>query len=393
MKKGSRILIVDDNPVNRELLSHHIANHPEYEPYTAEDGQGALTLVRETTVLPDLILLDVMMPDMDGYEVAKRLKKSKKTRDIPIVFITALDDIESKIKAFENGGVDYISKPFHKDELLARVTAQVRLKRLSDELKARNKELHELNQELETKKRELEHLNNQKNQFIGVVAHDLRNPITVIMGTGDLLKMKLSNVLNENHLKYLTMINSSSLFMLNLINDLLDIQMIEAGKLTLQARWTDMVGLVRRCVELSNFLSEYKNIRIHFDYTENQIELFVDPSKMEQVLNNLLSNAVKFSNEGSEVHVYLKKDTSQVDIVVKDEGQGIPADELRTIFKPYEKASVRPTAGEKSIGLGLAIVKKIVEGHKGTIKVESQVGTGSVFTVSFPEADDATRLS
>ncbi len=385
MTKTPRILVVDDNPVETGLLTYHISRNTDSELITADRGEEALELLeKDHERVPDLVLLDVVMPGMDGFRMAKHLKDNERTKDIPIIFITSLDDVESKVRAFEHGGVDYICKPFNKDELLARINAHIRLKTLGDELRAKNKELDVLNRQLERRKEELEQLNQQKNQFIGIVAHDLRNPITVIMGTGELLKMKLNNMLDQKQLKYLTMIKSSSLFMLNLINDLIDIHMVESGELTLRKQWTDMTNLMRQNVELNNFLSEYKNTKIRFDCAEEGVNLFVDPSRVEQILNNLVSNAVKFSEEGSTVRLGLKAGTSHVEITVSDEGQGIPPEDLRTIFKPYERASVRPTAGEKGTGLGLAIVKKVVEGHNGTIKVESEVGKGSMFTVSLP---------
>lgn len=378
MNAPATILIVDDNPVNLRLLKLVIDSSTDYKPITVEDGNGVFSIMERTDApLPDLILLDIMMPDMDGFEVARRLKSDERTRDIPILFITALGDVESKVEAFKNGGVDYISKPFNKDELIARVDAQIRVKMLNDELKEKNGELQRLNEELGR-------LNEQKNQLIGMAAHDLRNPLTVIMGVGDLLTMQVKDGLTEKQLRYLERMKTSSLYMLNLINNLLDVKMVESGKLNLDLNETDLISFVGQSVDLNNFLAEGKGITISFTHEGAIPELRVDQDKMEQVLNNILSNAVKYSESESRVWVNLTTNLSDVVISVRDEGLGIPPEELETIFNAFKKGSIKPTAGEKGLGLGLAIVKKIVEGHCGSIRVESQLGTGTTFEVSLP---------
>lgn len=380
MNSPATILIVDDSPINLQLLKLVITGNTDYTVVTAEDGNGVFSITGRTDVpLPDLILLDIMMPAMDGFEVAKRLKSDERTTGIPILFITALGDVESKVKAFQNGGVDYISKPFNKDELIARVDAQIRVKMLNDELKRKNDELRNLNVELGR-------LNDQKNQLIGMVAHDLRSPLTVIMGVGDLLGMQAKGSLTERQLKYLERMKTSSLYMLGLINNLLDVDMVESGNLRLDPSEVDLSALVRQSVDLNNFLAEGKGISISFADESSLPPLRLDRSKIEQVLNNVLSNAVKYSEGGSSVRVTLASSPSHAVISVRDEGLGIPQEDLETIFKAFEKGSTRPTAGEKCLGLGLAIVKKIVDGHGGGIRVESRVGVGTTFHISLPVA-------
>jgi signal transduction histidine kinase len=380
MNGPATILIVDDSPINLQLLKLVIGSSTEYRTITAEDGRAVFEITdKKDAPLPDLILLDIMMPEMDGFEVARRLKSDERTAGIPILFITALGDVESKVRAFQNGGVDYISKPFNKDELMARVDAQIRVKMLNDELKKKNEELQCLNVELG-------HLNEQKNQLIGMVAHDLRSPLTVIMGVGDLLGLQAKESLTERQLKYLERMKSSSLYMLGLINNLLDVNMVESGNLRLDLDKTDLAALIRQSVDLNNFLAEGKGISITFNEETVLPPLSLDRSKIEQVLNNVLSNAVKYSEGGCKVVITLTSTPSLAIISVKDEGLGIPQEDLENIFKAFEKGSTRPTAGEKSLGLGLAIVKKIVEGHRGGIGVESQVGVGTTFHISLPLA-------
>jgi two-component system, sensor histidine kinase and response regulator len=385
MTRPARILIVDDSAENRILLSGMLAIHKRYEAVTASDGYEALSyLEKPDGELPDLILLDIMMPGVTGLDVANRLGSEERTRDIPVIFVTALDDIASKKKAFENGGVDYISKPLNKEELFARIDSHVRIKRMRDELKEKNDQLSRLNVELEMKNGELEKLNDQKNQFIGIVAHDLRNPLTVVMAVGDLLEHQLGSHVSERHRSYIGSISRSCLHMLDIINDLLDVKMIDSGQLAINLVPTDLTRLIKKNAEFNSSLSGHKNIMIGFS-TEGIIPIVnVDPTRIEQLMNNLLSNATKYSNPGSVVRVAIALHDNDLEISVADEGQGIPSDELEVIFEPFKKASPKPTGGEKSTGLGLAIAKKIVEAHGGRIAVKSSVGSGTTFFVLLP---------
>jgi len=227
-------------------------------------------------------------------------------------------------------------------------------------------------------------LNRQKNEFLGIAAHDLRNPLGVIMGYSQLLLEGLFGFLNEKQTKFVSAIRKSSNTMHNLINDLLDTSKIESGKLVLNVQETELISLCRENVELNSALAEKKRIQLHFDYDENIPKIMLDSQKIDQVLNNLIVNAIKFSYPDTNIRVRLSKNEHNVLIVVQDEGQGIPENELGTIFKAFNKSSVKSTGGEKSTGLGLAIVRKIVEGHKGSIRIESEVGKGSTFFVSLP---------
>jgi two-component system, OmpR family, sensor kinase len=252
-------------------------------------------------------------------------------------------------------------------------------------------ELARLNNELVTAQREvikrnieLERLNEVKNQFIGVAAHDLRNPLQVIEGYSQMLLDKHFGELTPEQHKFISVIRKNSDFMLNLITDLLYISKIEAGKLQLELKETDLVTLLERNVELNRLMAGQKQINILFTRREDLPTLVVDAPKIEQVLNNLISNGIKFSHPGTTVEVLASKREKEVVVSVRDEGQGIPADEIDKLFIPFENLSVKSTGGEQSTGLGLAIVKRIVEGHGGRIWVESERGVGSNFSFSLP---------
>ena len=256
-----------------------------------------------------------------------------------------------------------------------------------EELSRLNNDLVNMQREMAKKNRELDELNKLKNQFLGIAAHDLRNPLGVIMGYSDFLIEEVEDILNEDQNQMLKSILESSEFMLRLLNELLDISAIESGNLTLNLVKSDLVKLVRKNIELNNVIAHKKNIIIHLHYTDDIPEIVFDPSKIEQVLNNLISNAVKFSPPGNDVNVRISKSEGYLVVAIADQGPGIPETEREKLFKPFQKTSVKSTAGEKSTGLGLSIVRNLILGHKGKIWVESTVGKGSIFYFSLPLKD------
>jgi signal transduction histidine kinase len=251
---------------------------------------------------------------------------------------------------------------------------------LYDEIGRLNNELASAQRELTKKNFQLSKLNEQKNQFLGMAAHDLRNPLSVIGMYSDFLIDEASDVLGEEHMEFLQVIRSSSEFMLKLINDLLDVSKIESGKLFLEIEPHNILDVIKHNVELNRVIANSKKINIDFTYSENipPVILF-DRAKIDQVLNNLISNALKFSNPDKNVGVMLERLDDEILVSVKDEGQGIPEDEVHKLFQPFSKTSVQSTEGEKSTGLGLSISKRIVEAHGGKIGVESKYGAGSTF--------------
>jgi len=257
---------------------------------------------------------------------------------------------------------------------------------LYDEISRVNNELSNLQRELAKKNAELERLNLQKNQLLGMAAHDLRNPLGVISTYAEFLETEAAAVLNEEQREFVATIKSTSEFLLGMINDLLDLSAIESGRLRLNLSAVNLSTLIQRSVTLNRVLAEKKRIKVTFQEEVKLPEMVLDGGKLEQVLNNFLSNACKFSHSGTQVDVRLWREGDDAVVSVRDQGQGIPANELDKLFKPFTKTSVRSTAGEESTGLGLAIVRKIVEGQGGRVRVESEVGRGSVFSFTLPLA-------
>jgi signal transduction histidine kinase len=217
-----------------------------------------------------------------------------------------------------------------------------------------------------------------------MAAHDLRTPLGAVRNLSEFVLDEARDNLNSEHIQFLEIIHSSSNFMLSLLNELLDISRIEAGKLDLDFQPTDIISLIQSSVDINKVLAERKNIQILLENPGSMPLVELDPMKIEQVMQNLLSNAVKFSSEGTVIRVSVSLDADHVRVAVADQGPGIPEEEIQKLFQPFSKISVQAPGGEKSTGLGLAIVKKIVQGHKGNIWVESTVNRGSTFFFTLP---------
>jgi signal transduction histidine kinase len=238
--------------------------------------------------------------------------------------------------------------------------------------------------ELEERKLELEALNEQKNRLLGVAAHDLRNPISAVQMYITFLLQEEKDPIPDRHRKVFERILKVSRFMFGMVDDILDISRIEAGKLELNIRPADYAAFVRENADMARMLAAPKGIAIDVRLPDEIGEVAFDPDRLEQVLNNLVGNAVKFSPPGTVVAVEVSRSDGWVTTRVIDQGPGIPAEEQGGLFQPFARTSVRPSAGEKSSGLGLAITRKLVEGHGGAVGVDSAVGRGSTFWFTLP---------
>jgi two-component system, OmpR family, sensor kinase len=256
---------------------------------------------------------------------------------------------------------------------------------LFDELSQVNNELVNLQRELSKKNIELERLNEIKNHFLGMAAHDLRNPLGIIQNYAEFLEEE-QTTLSEEQLFFISHIKDLSAFMLNLVNELLDVSAIESGNIDLNSEETDIVNVVNHNIQINKTLAEKKNITLEFKPCCESLILFIDQVKIEQVISNLLTNAVKFSKPKTKISVTIYEEGNEIIIKVKDQGQGISANEIDKLFRPFQRTSTRTTGGEKSTGLGLYISKRIIEAHHGNIWVESELNKGSVFYFSLPKS-------
>ena len=364
---GRRILVVDDDRLNRRILGGIL--RPEgFEVLEAESGETALALDAECP--PDLILLDVVLPGIDGFETCRRLHARHGDETAPIIFITAKSESADVVEGLSAGGVDYLPKPIQAREALARIRAHLQIRHLLAEQR------HLVDQ--------LSRANAAKNRFLGMAAHDLRNPLASIRGLAEFLRDGTVGPLTPDQRDLASTIHTASQEMLQMVNELLDVAVIEAGELKLALEPTDLASLLEKAAHLANIEAARKQTRIVLAFVIRPGRASVDPHKVRQVVDHLLTNAVKFSPPGSTISVDLREAPAGFVIAVRDQGPGIPDSERDRLFKDFGRTSVRPTGGEQSTGLGLAICRKIVEAHRGSIVVENLPTRGCVFRVTLP---------
>lgn len=366
---GRKILVVDDDRLNLRIIGG-ILRSEGYQLAEGDSGERALELYE--AFKPDLVLLDVMMPGIDGFETCRRLRKIHGSRCAPIIFITAKNESDDVVEGLEAGGVDYLPKPFKPKEVMARIRSHLQNRALVEQQKLLVEQLSDANA--------------SKNRFLGMAAHDLRNPLASIRGLTEFLRDGAVGPLTADQKDLVETIHSASQSMLELVNELLDVAVIEAGELKLHLEAEDLAGLISKSVAVTNMEAAKKKTRVNFTPSGDVPKRMLDSAKMRQVIDNLLSNAVKYSPPGSTITVTLAADPvrSTCTFAVQDQGPGIPEGERDRLFKDFSRLSVKPTGGEKSTGLGLAICRKIVEAHRGTIVAENLSGGGCEFRVVLP---------
>ncbi|HVU24252.1 MAG TPA: hybrid sensor histidine kinase/response regulator [Opitutus sp.] len=366
---GRKILIVDDDRMNIRILRRMLESQG-YAVAEGASGEDALSLYPEFQ--PDLVLLDVMMPGIDGFETCRTLKRRYGDDCAPVIFITAKNDSDDVVAGFGAGGVDYLPKPFHSKEVVARIRTHLQNQLLAEQLKSLVGQLSNANA--------------SKNRFLGMAAHDLRNPLASIRGLAEFLRDGIVGQLTPDQLDLVNTIHGASQSMLTLVNDLLDVATIEAGELKIVQEMHDLGELVAKRVYLANIDAAKKETRIVFAPAGAGPRALIDAAKIQQVVDNLVSNAVKYSPPRATVTVELRATARECHLGVKDQGPGIPPDERDRLFKDFSRLSVKPTGGEQSTGLGLAICRKIVEAHRGSISAENLPGGGCEFRVILPLA-------
>jgi signal transduction histidine kinase len=384
------ILIVDDSADNLRVLA--TALQPQnYEVRCVKSGAMALLAIEATR--PDLILLDIKMPEMDGYQLCQRLKSQPETTDIPVIFLSALEVALDKVRAFEVGGADYITKPFQIEEVLIRVKNQLTLQQLQKQLIEKNQRLsieiseHQKTEiELQKALATAADANRVKSEFLANMSHELRTPLNAILGFARLLEWDES--LNTEQLENLSIIRRSAEDLLALINDVLDMSKIEAGRLTCNPQNFDLYVLLETLEDIFQLRANSRNLQLIFD-SDPKLPQYIkaDESKLRQVLLNIISNALKFTFHGG-VAVRIKVDhldnnQKQLFCEVEDTGMGIAQEEMVNLFQPF----VQTRSGQQSnqgTGLGLAISKRFLQLMGGDIQIKSVVDQGTTVTFYLP---------
>jgi two-component system sensor histidine kinase/response regulator len=370
------ILIVDDVPANLMILGS-ILKRDGYKVRPVPNGQLALLAAEKEQ--PDLILLDIMMPEMDGFEVCRRLKESPKLADIPVIFISALNNSTDIVKALTSGGVDYISKPFHAEEVLARVKTHLQLYMQSIVLKQQSIELKEL---VAT-----------KDKFFSIITHDLRGPMGGFMALTELMADESSGFSPEEQKKFIIELSLSARNIFNLLENLLEWTLMQQGHTILNPRQIDLSYLVAECKKTLDDSIGKKDIQLKVDIPSN-MHVYADSNMLQSVIRNLVSNAIKFTPKGGKIHISASSTENQTVVVtVKDTGIGMNSTLKSNLFRINMNTSRPGTEGEQSTGLGLLLCKEFIEKHNGELWVESEEGKGSSFMFTIPETSFSNSLS
>ena len=358
------ILIVDDTPANLDVLVDML----EAQGYGARPvPSGVLALQSARVQPPDLILLDINMPEMDGYEVCKRLKAEDNLKDIPVIFISALRDTTDKIHAFEAGAVDYITKPFKFEEVKARVQTHLRIYRMQKELEqqyAAIKKLEEL-----------------KDSLTHMIVHDMASPLQTIALAVDLALSGEAGHRREN-VEVLSRASDASRNLIEMVNSLLDISRMESGQMPLHLTDVDLRHLAEEAVETMQLLADAKNIRLSVQGPH--VPLRADTDLIRRIFVNLIRNALKFTPGGGEVMVKVSASNDLATVEVRDTGMGVPPECHERIFEKFGQADAGHQRQEHSSGLGLTFCRLAVVAHNGTIGVRSRLGEGSTFWFVLP---------
>ena len=372
----ARILVVDDNPANRDVLTRRLERQ-EYSVSTADDGLQAMEKIRAENF--DVVLLDIMMPGLDGYEVLRQIKADPQWKRIPVIMISALGEMESVVRCIEMGAEDYLPKPFSPTLLKARVTSCLEKKRAAD----RETQLFS---QLENNYARLRALEQQRDDLTHMIVHDLRSPLSANLAGIEMVEM-LGTVSPEQR-DCLQIAMRSGQNLLGLINDLLDISKLEAGALRLELSTLDARGAAAMATEQDKPLLDDKSLRLETDFPEHLPYLRADESKLQRVFVNLLANAIKFSVRGGEIGISAKHENQSVTFAIRDTGEGISPAAAGVIFEKFGQAQDRKEGRQNSTGLGLTFCKLAVEAHGGKIWVESNPGDGSIFSFSIPAANE-----
>ena len=397
MDRRPVILIVDDTPENLRVLGD-ILEQDGYEVLIAGSGPEAIESAT-SILLPDLILLDVIMPGMDGYQLCTFFKTFEKTRNLPVIFVTAMAGEDDEYKGLELGAVDYIRKPFKPELVRTRVRNQLELKRLHDHLEEL---VQQRTDQLKQAKEAAEAANRAKSVFLATIGHELRTPLNSINGFTDLIHRRLYGELNPIQEEYLGYVLENGRHLLAIINDILDISKIEAGKMELEVSKVDIRDLLAHSLRFVKQSADGRKIRIRqvIDGVVPPL-LRADERRLKQILINVLSNAVKFSCDGGEVTLAVRivgaKELRSLPacarlpagpalrISVMDAGIGIRPEDIERIFEPFVQADNSSTRKYEGTGLGLSLSKKLVALHGGAIWAESGAETrGSTFCIVLP---------
>jgi len=383
----SKILVVDDKKANQEIIKEILLSSEEkYDIQIVDTGEKAIESVEKNKV--DLILLDDILPGINGLDTCKRINDVTGKKFLPTILMTRLPKESMKMEELRMGAIDYLTKPIHSGELIAKVASLLKIKEIIDDsrwaVEKANKGIRKLYKDLEQKNEELKKLDKLKSDFVSTVSHELRTPLGVITHGLSLITDGVTGTIPEKTEKIIITAQENLDRLANILNDILDVSKIEEGSLELKRESVDVKKLLQRAIDSFQSVALSKNIVFNAEFPDENITIYVDEEKIIQVISNLFSNAVKFTPECGCIETALSFQNSEVIISVKDNGVGIAQEDFDKLFKKFQQLSRVEGPGIKGTGLGLSISKSLVELHGGKIWAESELGKGSTFYFTLP---------
>jgi two-component system sensor histidine kinase/response regulator len=367
--KDGKILIVDDTPANLQLLGMTLRGEGYQVVATSKSSQVMESAKKSN---PDLILLDVMMPGLNGFEVCEQLKEDPTLVEIPVIFLTAKSEQENINYGLEVGGVDYITKPFNKQELLARVDTHISLKLSKDEI-ARQRE--ELAKAVEF-----------KNRIFSVIGHDLRSPVSGISGALELIRDMIKTEIDVDSIEQIaTLSHSASVELGAMLDDLLSWGQLESGSFKSHQHAFKLCSVLEMVEKLNSYQLSSNEIKI-ITTCDSALEIYSDRRVIATIIRNLQSNAIKFSNHGSEIHTKVEKQEDEIRILVQDFGQGMPEEVRDAMFNESDHPKDFSMKNKSGAGVGLMICKRLANAIGADITVESVMDEGTTFTLIVPNS-------
>jgi signal transduction histidine kinase len=371
-----QVLLVDDNADMRGYIKRLLA--PYCTVHTVRNGLEALDAVRES--LPDLVLTDVMMPKLDGYGLLRALRENPSTSSVPIILLSARAGEESQVEGLTYGADDYLVKPFSARELIARVRAHLQLHRFRQKLLHEREELIAREQEA---KRQAEQANRAKDEFLAMLGHELRNPLSPILTSLNLMQMRDSDSFRRER----DIIERQVRHLARLIDDLLDVSRITRGKIQLKPEPLELITVVVKAIEMASPIIEQQMHHLIATVPNSGLKLEADPTRLSQVISNLLTNAAKYTDRGGKIWIRASREDRHIVLRVRDDGIGMSPEMLPRVFDLFSQGGRGLDRAQGGLGIGLAIVKSLVELHGGSVSAHSEgIGKGSEFVVILPAA-------
>jgi len=358
----AKILIVDDSPTNLELLFHCLTSYG-FQTLAAKSGIIALELVKKS--LPDLILLDVVMPEMDGYEVCRQIKSNDETKDIPVIFLTSLSKTDEIVKGFDSGAVDYITKPFQRNEIIARINTHLTLRR---------------------QREQLEKLNKTKEKFFSIVAHDVGDVFVDMLSFFQVLSRSVNKLSKEQLEEFTHEMCVSAENTYKRLENLLNWAKIQIGSIKYKPKIIDLYEDIPDYIRQLVSEADKKEIKI-INEVKAQTLVLADPKMLDTIFRNLFSNAVKFTKNGGNITISSNNlDDEFVEVLISDSGIGISEKKLSNLLKIEQTTNESGTSGERGSGLGLILCKEFIQKNGGNLEIHSKLNVGTTIKMKIKRA-------